>query len=471
MMKKSKLLTLLRTFSLAEWGRLKEYIETPLFNKSTVVKKFFKYLDKHKNCLELINKTCAFEAIYPAQDYDDAKLANIMSDLLSLAEQFLSVEHFLNDVMQQKRRALLVYSERKLQKHYQFLYNSSSKELKKAKVNSSLLMTEYQLNQVALQNFTNQKIRRFDPIIRQTYKSLNTYYYLQLLKSACTLLSWRGGVSGDFSITSISNKIIVELSKSFNDQIPIVKIYLLIYQLLDGSDREDDVLFKSLMNLIAQYQTNIDEEEMRGIYLLAINYCARNMRKGMDEYLALMLSLYEEGISTGVLFDNGYLSHWTYTNVVRLGLKDKRFDWTERFINKYKSNLPPEAFSDAFHLNLADLHFNKQEYNEVLGHLSKVKFSDPFYHIASKLILIKTFYELYEEESLLSSLASFTLFLKRNKGISSAYKKTCLNFCGLLNQLMRNNQKKRDQLLKDINTIQPLTERAWLKKVWDDQGK
>ena len=85
--------------------------------------------------------------------------------------------------------------------------------------------------------------------------------------------------------------------------------------------------------------------------------------------------------------------------------------------------------------------------------------------------MIKTYYEFDAIEALLSMLASFSTYLRRNNKISLPLKKTYLNFCNLLHQIMRNNPKKREQVKADIQQVQPLAERAWLLKVWEIQQK
>ena len=73
------------------------------------------------------------------------------------------------------------------------------------------------------------------------------------------------------------------------------------------------------------------------------------------------------------------------------------------------------------------------------------------------------------EATLFSVLASFSVYLRRNKHISSTLKKSCLNFCNLLHQILKVNQKKFDQLEEKVKTLQPLAERAWLSAVLKEQ--
>jgi hypothetical protein len=77
-------------------------------------------------------------------------------------------------------------------------------------------------------------------------------------------------------------------------------------------------------------------------------------------------------------------------------------------------------------------------------------------------MLIKIYFEQEEEQALLSQLAAFTMFLKRNKEISIHLKRTYLNFCNLLFSILKRNPKKLPQLEEKIERTSPLTDKVWL---------
>jgi hypothetical protein len=142
----------------------------------------------------------------------------------------------------------------------------------------------------------------------------------------------------------------------------------------------------------------------------------------------------------------------------------------ENFIRKYADSLPAKLAEDAKHFNLAELYFHKKDYDEVLSQLNQLHFSDMHYHLGTRIILLKTYYEQDSEEPLLSLLASFSIYLRRNKKISATAKKTCLNFCNLLNQILRRKPSRWEQIGEDIRQTQPLAERAWLNQVWQREA-
>ncbi|MEM8907213.1 MAG: hypothetical protein AAGD05_05140, partial [Bacteroidota bacterium] len=207
------------------------------------------------------------------------------------------------------------------------------------------------------------------------------------------------------------------------------------------------------------------KEEMGEMHLYAINFCIRKMREKKEHYVEEALNIYLKTINSGLLLENDYLSPWTYKNVVKLGLRLQRFDWTEQFILKYNSHIKATFRSNALHLNLADLYYYKKEYDLALHNLNKVEFSDIFYTLQAKVMLLKIYYETQEEEALHSLVASFRIFLKRNKLISNNVRKTYQNFISLLYRLLKENRTDLTEVKTLINNTELLTDRQWLLDV------
>ena len=85
--------------------------------------------------------------------------------------------------------------------------------------------------------------------------------------------------------------------------------------------------------------------------------------------------------------------------------------------------------------------------------------------LGARVLLAKIHYETGAEEALLSLLASFTIFLQRNKQISRSLKRAYLNFCQLFARMLRTPPAKMDHIIQTIQTTQPLTDKEWLLRI------
>ena len=90
-------------------------------------------------------------------------------------------------------------------------------------------------------------------------------------------------------------------------------------------------------------------------------------------------------------------------------------DWTKEFIEKFKDYLHPEVVENAYTYNLASYYYSTNQLDKVLDLLVKVEYTDIQYSIGAKSLLLRTYYDLEENEALLSLTRSFKQYLKRNR--------------------------------------------------------
>lgn len=467
-MKNSKLIELLQTFDANEWRQFEAFVASPYFNSNENLIQLCNFLARYAPDFtsSALTKEKAHQAIFPGTPFDARQMGYLMNYMIQLAEEFIAVQYYRRQELRMKGDILTEYYRRELEKHYNFLYRKTREELDAAKPDVGRYEMEYMLAEVASQHFIRQRVRSSDPTLQNTVNALDELYFLRKLRYSIEMLNRQAIISANYELSFIDE--VQRYLSARAERPPLIDIYLYIYLSLANDSGEH---FQKLIQLIETYSEHIEQKENRGIYLYAINFCARKIRQGKDEYVPIVLNLYLRGIRDKSLFEDEYLSHWTYTNVVKLFLRQREFGQAEAFIKTYSDNLSPQSREDALHFNLAELYYQKKEYGEVLSHLSQLNFSDLFYHMGSRTVLIKTYYESDEIESLLSLLASFSNFLRRNKKIAPGLKKTYLNFCNLLFKALKNDPRKRGKVREEILHTQPLAERSWLLKVWGEQGR
>ena len=79
-------------------------------------------------------------------------------------------------------------------------------------------------------------------------------------------------------------------------------------------------------------------------------------------------------------------------------------------------------------------------------HLREVEFSDIFFALDAKMMLLKIYFDNGDEEPLNSLITSFKAFLKRNRLISDVMRKTYLNFISFLILLLKNGDEALEEL-------------------------
>ena len=470
-MKKSKLIRLLSSLNHKEIKSFEKFICSPYFNTDTSLIRLFQYLKKQFPLFpdEKISMEVIFQKVFPERPFDKKELGYLMSNLIRLAEQFLGLENL------KKKEALFEFQvmeelvERKLDKNYTYLFKKTKKKLAPhyGKDGNSLFF-HYLSSKIAFLHAGTKEARTYDKNLQNASDALDDFYILEKLKYICEMLNRQAILADTFSISFMEN--ILETLAGQPDQKPLISIYLQIYSSLLHPDK--DQYLEELLRLIKEHSSLIAPSELNDITLFSINLSLRKIRAGKGEYIPITLDLYIDGIENKSLFVNNYLTHWSYNNIVKLALRDRRFGWIEDFIYKYNATLQTNFRENALNYNLAELYFHKKDYESVLTYLSKVRIEDLHYGLGTRILLIKTFYESEEMDAMLSNISSFKAYLGRNKHLSASLKKSCQNYCNLLFKAVATKKpKKRIQLSQTIQSIQPLAERSWLLKVAKEQDK
>ncbi|MFK7984167.1 MAG: hypothetical protein AB8G86_29605 [Saprospiraceae bacterium] len=461
-MKNSKLIALLNTFNQSEWRNFAEFLASPYFNKNKKVISFFQYLRKQNPIFDenKLTKAVVFSKIFPKEKFDRKILEDLIYGLLKLAEKFLLVHHVEQNPATSNLVILEELMERKLEKHYR-TYHKKTSNLIDNQNNQQALLAQYQLAHISRQHFLSQDPRKYDPILHTTIEDLDEFYFYNKLKLTCVLLDWKNILSVDVDIHFIE-PVIAHLEEKKEKLSPIMMIYLMIYNLQTKTNTDE--AFIRLKQLLKKYQSILPSKEKTDLYVFGINYCTLQIQQNNNVYFYVeqCLELYLEGIQHKFIYENGYLTPWTFKNVVKLGFNLKKYDWTANFIQEYHKHLEIVYQEDAFHFNMADLQYRKKNYDEALGHLIQVQYSDIFYVLGTKTILLKIYFETDEEEALLSMIASFTIYLKRNKKIAQNIKHTYLNFTNYLYKIIRAKRVKLLAIIEEIKRVQPMTNRRWL---------
>ncbi len=469
-MKDSKLISLFSTFEKKEWRRFREFLESPYFNKRKDIVKLYQYIASLAPDFPeaKLNNAFVFKKIFPTQPYDDKQLKYVMNYLLKQAERFLIERKLESSTPLMNNFLLDALVNRKLDKHYKSRAEKISKELIFHQIESiDYYYYKYQLSDIANLHYTIQNIRKYDAHLQDVANGLDEFYFLNKLKYSCEMINRSKVLVDDYELKFIE-EVVKYLEQEEEQAIPLIAIYLQIFYTLKKENAEAH--FERLKEILSIYQEELPNKEKRTIYLYAINYCVAQISSSANQiyYVEECLKLYMVGIEQEFLFVNGYLSPWTFKNAVRLGLNLKRYDWTEQFIQKYYQKLAIEFQEDALHYNLADLAFRRKDYKTAQYQLLLVEFSDIFYSLGAKEMLLKIYYENQEIEALFALIASFSIYLRRNKKIAQNFRETYLNFTMLLQQVLRAKPQKIPKMIDKINNTPLLTNRSWLLEICED---
>ena len=259
------------------------------------------------------------------------------------------------------------------------------------------------------------------------------------------------------------NEILKHLEVTEASNVPAIEIYRCI--ILSYTVEDSGVYFLKLKELIVAHQHLFLLEEVKNMYVFAMNYCINQINFGKSEYLKEILFLYKQALENDVLLDEGQLSQWDYKNIVTTALRVKDFKWAQSFIQQYKTKLPKEDRKNAFTFNMARYYFAMKNYDEVLHLLQQVEYSDIFYQLDAKTTLLKTYFELGEWQPLYSLKDSFRVLLQRKRLITPQQKSNYLNLLNFAIRIFRVDVKDKrglSKLKQEIIAANNVADKSWL---------
>ncbi|HET6990155.1 MAG TPA: hypothetical protein VFJ43_02480, partial [Bacteroidia bacterium] len=216
--------------------------------------------------------------------------------------------------------------------------------------------------------------------------------------------------------------------------------------------------------LLKEHESKFTLSELREMYQYVLNYCIKKINLGNINWQKTLFEIYKITIGNKVLMSEGHLSHWDYKNIVTISLRQKEFDWAKSFVENQKKFLLPAERENAYIYNLANVYFNAGEYSRSLKLLQQVEFSDVYYQLDSKSILLKTYFELDETESFFYHATAFRTFLNRNKLVSEYQRTIYLNLIRYSSQLMKAAGIKKKIMLirKKVEENRNIADLQWL---------
>ncbi len=462
-MQESKLIILMKNFSDSELADLKDFVYSPYHNESKLVTKLFEYIYKTapRFLHTRLEKQRVWKAVFPKEKYNDVRLRKVVSNLYKTCLNFVSINKLKQNEMQQKLLQLEYFREHKLIKHFDGITKQLNKYNEKTKrQDETSLYYKFCLEKEISINISIQQNRTREPNLQEVSDHLDAFYILNKLKTCCKIVNYQNLTTSDYEIPLI-NEVLSYLEQGTFTHIPIISFYH--SALLGLQFPENEKYFTNLKDILKGRHEMFTTYEFSDMMILAKNYCIKRANKGNKQFLEELFELYLLEIELLKNNENAILSHFTYKNVVTLGIRFARFEWTEQFLKDYKYLLPEEFRDSVYSFNLSRLYFSQSRFSEIIPLLIQVKHNEIFMELDSRVLLMRTYYELDEYDALYSYLESFNMFLHR-KDIINYHRKSYKNLINAIRQMIRLSNGNTEKIATFRSKIE--NEKELIEKVW-----
>ena len=468
-MQNSKLYSILENFNKYEQNRLKKFLLSPYFNRNDVLVQIFETLTAHINSGNEgeIQKEVIWNQVYPESSYDDVLFRKNCSDLLKLIESFLAQQIYEENPIHQANYLIEAVGKRKMER----LFNSTMKTARRLSNQQPFRTANYYLAQYQVEkNFYDLMELEHDRTAKRNVEEilnhLDHFFLAEKLRYSCSVLSQQSLVSHEYKLLFI-DEITSHIEKYNFEKVPPIAVYYQIY--LTYVDPENTTHYFKLMELLNRYGDLFPRNEAEFIYTTALNYCIKKLNQGSRQFLEEYFNVFVILLEKGLLLTDGELSPWHFRNIVVIALRLDKHDWTENFINEYKSVLPENMRENAVSYNFAQLYFSQKKFDKVIELLRTVEYEDFSYNLNSKTMLLSTYYEIDEIEPLYSLMDSFRTYLNRHKNFSTSRRilyTNLIKFTKQLTKIIPGDTKAIEKLKKEIEAAEPkgIASIGWLKE-------
>ncbi len=482
----NKLISALSQLSRKEMTRFVEYVHSPYFNKHEKLKQLvdlfnevypqFEKADLSKRMLS--NKILSTRKHKPKTSNlkrFEQQISDFLTYLYRLLEDFLALENYYRDELRINRTLMKeLYDKRMFHTMRRKIEIVREQLSDSAERDSRFYYNAYQLENFSDLYQTSLQHRTTDTSLQRKVDMLDVFYLAEKLRNSCEMINRSNIVQVEFKSQMIEEltSLIEENQDLIN--VPVIAIYYRIYLTLTQSEIESH--YREMIKLLEEHNQLFTHDEARLMFDYAQNYCIKKINSGKTSYLHEIFLLYQSQLKKELVFDKEILAEQDYKNIVTVATRLKEFKWAQNFIQKYKEYLPGKDQENAYTFNLASLYYTMKDYNRAAKLLVGVEFTDVYYALSNRSLLLKIFYEQQDDEPLFSLVDSFKTYLNRNKEISVYQRNVHLNLVRLTARAARLRSKKNyinpqqfklefQKLKKKIDSTEQITNVSWLKEM------
>lgn len=435
------------------------FAEGPGTGKQTARRKAIPVLDKRTAFAYIFFEKEGGRSARPA--FNDGKMRHLMSYALEAMRRYLAWDDWQKDSAQVGLHLIRALKKRGFEtrfdrEHARILANLEAEPFRSA----DYFYHRYALELEAWEHFRATQRNR-EGNLQGVGEAFGAYVAINTLRQGCAALAQKTLAALESPMPYLAETLALVEKGAFNGN-AAVETYYFSYKALTEPD--NDEVFQALKLNMEQYGARFPDAELRDLYILAINFCIRRLNSGERRYIDEAFGLYRAGLARKVFLENGYLSRFTYRNILNLALALGEWDWALEYLHGFAPFLAPKERENVFRYNLATYYFRRPEYDQALELLRHVEFRDMLYNFDARRMLLRIYYARKEWQALDSLLDSFTVYLQRHRdaGYHREMYRNLVRFTRRMINLKPGDAAGQQRLQASIERTVHVAEREWL---------
>lgn len=459
-------------------------LHSPVFNQRQELVRLLDFIEKQlllagqkqaknrRSVATSFTKEAAFQFIFSGEKglgkgipvFDDGKMRHLMTYLLEVIRECLAWQEWSSDHTEVNLHFCRALKKMGLDDFYE-------KELERARMaldkpplrHDGYYFHKFELEQEVWE-LRRQKQRSGLGNVQEMNTAFGVFVAVHSLRQGCTLLAQKALANVSVTVPYLSETLRLAAQGAFQN-IPAVEAWHTAYLALQECDHETH--FDRLKMHLEQHGDVFPNTDLRDLYILALNVCIRRINAGDKKHIREAFDLYRAGLQRSVFLENGWLSKFTYRNVLNIAVALQEWDWALAYLQEFQAYLPPKERENIFKYNLATFYFRKKDYQQALALLPYVELRDILENFDSRRMLLIMYFEQKEWQALAYLLDSFGIYLQRHKE-GGYHREMYLNLVRFLKKMLAQpiqNEEERSSIRVEIMETAHLAEREWLLSV------
>lgn len=418
-MQNTLLVQTLSAFSPDERSEIRRFLADSYFNRSHHAKqilRLFTLLDDQiaQTKVAELSRDLLLREISPDKKASRGYFDNLMSELLALLRKFIWLQEADSEAAHNLATARF-YRTRGLTDRAEQLLNRMPARPPRMAQPPRLQRFERELERSEIESSRNQ--RKGDLNLPAALEALTVFYSSQLLQLAAALYQqerlvpelntdWAAFIE-PFRASLCERQHCGEPVLALLDQ--AVQLTLCV-----SDDPEKEVA--QFLEAMRAHESDLSEWTLKNLATYARNFCGYHIQRDRPGMADLLLTLYQEHLGKGWLYENGLLPASVLLNMLIIGLRDGQHKWVLKVLESHRGRVAGDDDQLVWHYCWARYHFRMGNFAEAEKSIMLDKQKQPDIEIekSMRILSIEIAYE-RADLHLDSNLDAYTMFLRRNK--------------------------------------------------------
>ncbi|MEO1261056.1 MAG: hypothetical protein AAFZ15_19805 [Bacteroidota bacterium] len=459
-MQKDKIFSLLCLLTTAELNDFEKFLRKR-YAKNNRLQQVFSYLKKFHPVYDspVLEKTQIIKKIFKRNKITVKSLSNIYHQLMTALEEFLLLKEIDKNSFARNYLFLQVLKKRNASELFLQKIEESKSQLEETKNETGIgIGFLYKKMILHYANYFHSHSDQFLLVngaeeLAHLKNSLDNASEIAHLKYECELHNRHHMLKENTAVTDDAKK---------NKENEILKdLYTNTLKLIK---QRDDTDFFKVFDLLKKAKDIVHKSEQAIILNYLTNHAVSSIKRGKLTDTEQLFELYAFGLENQILIIDGFISSSRFQNIVNLSSFLGKYEWLNIFVTEYNKNLSNESRDNILKLSDAQIAFERNEYDNVLGILNDVKFENIYFLLRGKSLILRSYVAEEKPTNLILDFTrAFKEQLKRNKFLSEKIKISYLNFLATITKMQAD--KNKEDLLAYLNKFELLQFKSWLMEI------